>query len=311
MLGKDINISYKEKTIHKMVKSYLSILWNMFCSAGFTKTNQTKGIYHIKTWKGGRLHRIIGINNVLQVKELTVNGKINVTDLYFIQHMNNLEILNLKNAIYLRKKENEAGKNQLRRNLVKQKKHLKEIWFPNSMKSVPSELFRNCMELERVVLPNSIKTICCHAFSDSGIKEITIPPSVNTIEPYAFDNCRKLEKIRVEDSERLLRWKGKQFRNCPALHEIYLGRNSTFEYALTTNAEIKKLVLGKTVNNLNFDIQQTQNLVCLMKRPPHLTNDIQAEHIYVKRNFEHYWLDPKWNKKKLIKLRSESQPSQQ
>lgn len=287
-----------------MVKRYFSLLKNIIHAIGITKKDKAKGVYHIKTWRGGRLHRIIGINNALKVRELTVTGKISVTDLYFIQHMDNLEVLNLRNAIYLRKKQNEARKNRIRRNLVKKKKHLKEIWFPCSMKSVPSELFRDCMELERVILPPSIKIISSHAFSNSGIKELTIPSSVNSIEPYAFDNCRYLEKVQVEDSDRPLKWKGEQFKNCPALHEIYLGRNSNFEYALATNVTLHRLVLGKTINDLNFDIQHTRDLVCLMKRPPHLTHHITAENIFVKKNFEHYWLAPGWNQKKLIKMDS-------
>lgn len=87
-----------------MVKNYFSLLKRMVSSIRNTKRNEAKGIYHIKTWKGGRLIKAIGINKVMQVKELKVTGKIDVTDLYFIQHMDNLEVLNLKDAIYLRKK---------------------------------------------------------------------------------------------------------------------------------------------------------------------------------------------------------------
>lgn len=285
-----------------MVKSYFYLLANIIRSVGGIKKDRTKGIYRITTWKGGQVHKIIGIANALKVKELTVAGKINITDLYFIQHMDNLEILNLQNAIYLRRKKNEAARNRLRRNLVRKKKHLKEIWFPRSMRSVPPEMFKNCTELEHVILPDSVKIICSHAFSHSGIREVTIPASVRSVEPNAFDNCLRLEKIRVADSRHEIRWKGEQFRHCPALHEIYLGRNSMFEYALTTDADIHRLVVGKRVSNLNFDVRHTRDLVCLMKQPPHLGATVKAENFYVKRNFEHYWLHPEWNKKNITKL---------
>lgn len=286
-----------------MVKRYFNLLKNIICSIGITKRSKTNGVYDIRTLQGGRLHKIIGINNVMQVKKLSVTGKINVTDLYFILHMDNLEILDLKNAIYLRKEQNEAEKNRLRRDLVKKKKHLKEISFPSSMKSVPSGLFRNCMELEHVILPNSVKTICSHAFSNSGIREVSIPTSVNTIKPCAFDNCKNLERVKIEDSKNLLKWKGEHFKNCPSLREIYLGRNSPFEYTLITGAPLNKLVLGKDINNLNFDIHNTNELVCLMKHPPHLPNTIAAQNIYIKHNFELYWLHPEWNKRNLIAMK--------
>lgn len=113
-----------------MIKSYFNkILKGIITLNHSTKKNKRKGRYHIKTWFGGRLYKSIGIKNALEVKELTISGKINITDLYFILHMDNLEILNLKNASYSNKKQNEIKINHLRRKLLKDKKHLKEICF--------------------------------------------------------------------------------------------------------------------------------------------------------------------------------------
>lgn len=264
-----------------------------------TKENKEKGIYHIRTWFGGQLYKIIGIKNALNVKELTVSGKINMSDFYFILHMDNLEKLNLKDATYLDKTQNETKINQLRRGLVKHKKHLTEIWFPNSMKYVPDGLFQDCRELKRIVLPTCIRSIGNHAFYNSGIKELVIPTSVDSIGPHAFDNCPDLEKVRVEDSKKLLMWEGAQFNNCPSLQEIYLGRNSLFEYALSMNKTLRKLVLGKTVNNLNFDIQHVITMICKMKKPPHISNHISVEKILVEKNFHLFWLHPLWNQENL------------
>ena len=216
--------------------------------------------------------------------------------------MDNLEILNLKNASYSNKKQNEIKINHLRRKLLKDKKHLKEIWFPNSMKSVSEDLFRECINLKHVVLSNNIKVIKNHAFYNSGITELIIPASVVSIEPHAFDNCPYLEKVWVEDSDKLLIWKGTQFKNCPSLHEIYLGRNSKFEYALTINATIDKLILGKNINNLNFDIHEIKELVCLMKKPPYMSHPITAENVLIQKNFDQFWLHPQWSQKQLIKM---------
>lgn len=285
-----------------MIKRYLNSLNNIIRAIGKPSKRQHKGIYHIRTWRGGKLYKIIGIQNVLQVKELTVVGKINMTDLYFILHMDNLEILNLKNATYTNAKQNKEKINQLRRNLVSNKKHLKEVWFPASMKSVPNGLFQDCMNLEHVILPPYIKTIGNYAFCNSGIKEITIPSSVISIESHAFDNCPYLEKIKIEDSNKLLTWKGIQFNNCPSLQEIYLGRNSRFEYALTINTSLNQLILGEYITHLNFDIYEIKNIVCLMKKPPHICNHITAENILVQKNFDQFWLHPQWNQKQLIPM---------
>lgn len=290
-----------------MVKNYFSLLKRMVSSIRNTKRNEAKGIYHIKTWKGGRLIKAIGINKVMQVKELKVTGKIDVTDLYFIQHMDNLEVLNLKDAIYLRKKQDEAGKNRLRREIVKDKKPLKEIWFPSSLKSVPSGLLSNCTELERVVLPHTVKTINRHAFTNCGIKELSIPSSVESIAPNAISNCANLKRVIVEDSENLLKWEGEQFSNCPMLSEIYMGRDSTYDYALTTNVELKKLTLGHEIRTVNFDIRKIKSLMCLMKHPPKIVHKISAENVYIKHNFDQFWVHPEWSKEKLQKMKQEQE----
>lgn len=284
-----------------MIKSNINLLKKIipYIPVKRDREDREKGFYHIRTWFGGKLYKIIGIKNALQVKELTVTGNINLSDFYFILQLDNLEILNLKDAIYLGSKQDETKLNQLRRNLVKHKEHLKEIWFPSSMKYVPEGLFHDCMELRRIVLPTCIKSIGNHAFYNSGIKEITIPTSVDSIGTNAFDNCPYLEKVRVEDSKKLLMWEGAQFKNSPSLQEIYLGRNSLFEYALSMNKTLSKLVLGKTVNNLNFDIQHVITMICQMEKPPHISNHISVEKVLVEKNFHLFWLHPLWNQENL------------
>lgn len=140
-----------------MVRKYFNILRNTILATGITKKNFHNNTYVIRTLRGGRLHKMIGINNVKKVKKLTIFGKINVNDLYFIQHMDNLECLNLQKTIYLRKIKNDAIKSKLRRDLVKKKQYLKKIYFPNSIRTVPSGLFYNCQKLELVILPNKLR----------------------------------------------------------------------------------------------------------------------------------------------------------
>lgn len=284
-----------------MTKGKFNLLKRMIPCIKTTNEDRERGIYHIKSWFGGKLCKVIGIKNALQVKELTVSGKINLTDFYFILHMDNLEILNLKDATYIGKKQNATKLNQLRRSLVKNKRHLREIWFPDSMRFVPDGLFQDCTTLKYVVLPTHIRTIGDHAFYNCGIEKVVIPASVASVGANAFDNCQNLEKVQVKDSKRLLMWKGTQFNNCPSLQEIYLGRNSIFEYALSMNATLGRLVLGKHINNLNFDIQHVIDMVCLMKKPPHKSQRLSAENVLVEKNFNLFWLHPQWNLENLCR----------
>lgn len=38
-----------------------------------------------------------------------------------------------------------------------------------------------------------------------------------------------------------------------------------------------------------------------MKKPPHLPKDVKAINIYLKHNFDLYWVHPAWNKRNLQK----------
>ena len=178
--------------------------------------------------------------------------------------------------------------------MLKPKYFLKDIFILSAEKQPIKLSWRKI-----VCLP--IKTICSNAFGNSGIKELIIPASVNTIEPHAFDNCSMLEKVIIKDANKPLKWKGMQFNNCPKLHEIHLGRNSQFEYSLIANTQLKQLVLGKGIREINFDIQNIENLICLMKKPPHLPKNVKANNIYLKYNFDLYWVHPAWNKRNLQK----------
>lgn len=71
---------------------------------------------------------------------------------------------------------------------------LESIQIPNSVTSIGHSVFRDCKNLTSVTLPNSIDCIRFSLFENSGICSIVIPPKVSMIES-AFDGCYYLEEI--------------------------------------------------------------------------------------------------------------------
>lgn len=286
--------------MRKYLKLLKGIIHSIYCYP--TKNNHQNGIYEICLSRGGQLHKKIGIHQAENVKCLTVKGIINITDLFFMQHMDNLEMLDLKQAVYLRKKQNEASRNRLRKNLLGEGRKLRKIWLPNSMGSIPAELFKNCHALEEVVIPHSVKLIGSAAFRNSGIKRISIPSSVKLIGHGAFDHCENLESVKIEDSRSYLKWKGEQFKHCHKLKDIYLGRNSVYEYALNTEAKVERMILSNHIGHINFDVPNIEVLECRMKKPPHIFRQHISPlcKVIVTNNFELFWIDPQWNKMNLI-----------
>ncbi|MBO6167754.1 MAG: protein kinase [Kiritimatiellae bacterium] len=56
--------------------------------------------------------------------------------------------------------------------------------------------FKDCSELNEIVLPRTLKRIGKRAFMHChGLKEITLPPSVESIGLWAFNHCYNLQKV--------------------------------------------------------------------------------------------------------------------
>lgn len=58
--------------------------------------------------------------------------------------------------------------------------------------------FADCVNLERIVIPDSVTTIGNHAFYNcSALESIKIPESVTSISENTFDNCYNITNIYI------------------------------------------------------------------------------------------------------------------
>ena len=79
---------------------------------------------------------------------------------------------------------------------------IKSIQLPQSIKSLPIEIYKSCPNITEIVLPDSINgstaidTIESGAFQSlEKLNSITIPSTVQAIESYAFSGCSSLTSI--------------------------------------------------------------------------------------------------------------------
>lgn len=89
--------------------------------------------------------------------------------------------------------------------------------------------FRNCMSLNALNIPETVRFIGNQAFRGcSALKEITVPKNVKAVYPLAFADCSGLEKVTFSGDTELYRgsnpYKYEQnaatFLNCPKLLDI-------------------------------------------------------------------------------------------
>ena len=118
--------------------------------------------------------------------------------------------------------------------------HVERVTLPDSVKTLQAA-FMNCQSLKEVVLPDDILTIGSAAFGYClGLTEISIPESVTRINYYAFTGCSNLTAITIPDSVTII--DDFAFDGCEKLTSIVIPDSvtkvgeSAFEYcsSLTT-----------------------------------------------------------------------------
>ena len=94
------------------------------------------------------------------------------------------------------------------------------------MTYIDGSTFRNCKGLQKINLPNNIRTIGEYAFQNCNqLENVTFPDSLRSIGDYAFHNCQMLTSIKFPDKLETL---GENiFQNCQGIVEVDLGKGLT------------------------------------------------------------------------------------
>ncbi len=74
-----------------------------------------------------------------------------------------------------------------------------EIAVPEGVREIADDAFRNCTELLKVLIPDTVTKIGDGAFENSGLTEVLIPESVTELGIGAFANCTDLTAVTLPD----------------------------------------------------------------------------------------------------------------
>lgn len=110
-----------------------------------------------------------------------------------------------------------AGITEIADGAVRENTFITDLILPEGLETIGGFGFIGCENLERVTLPESLKTIDSHAFTRCGIRDIQIPQGVIELAYGAFAYCTDLTRIRLPEGITNL---AGTFCGCENLQEI-------------------------------------------------------------------------------------------
>lgn len=123
--------------------------------------------------------------------------------------------------------------------------------------------FRQCRNVDKIIIPKEVTTIGSYSLSDCGIKEFTIPDSVTSIEMKAFSECKHLRTVVI--SKNVLSIEQGAFSSCPSLQKVIIenGLTSIGDTAFVASQSLKIINIPSSVTSIGSNA--FNNCYCTIK----------------------------------------------
>lgn len=133
------------------------------------------------------------------------------------------------------------------------------ISIPSTMNGLPvvkigSSAFRDCKNLESVVIPDTVTSIGNYSFqSCTYLESVTIGQSVASIGDWAFYKCENLKSVIIPNS--VVTIGNRAFSDCNGLQNVSIGNNcaNIGNYAFDNCYSLKEITIPENVFSIGID----------------------------------------------------------
>ena len=186
---------------------------------------------------------------------------------------------------------------------------IKIIEIAEGVTSIGSNAFRNCSQLDSIILPSTLEWIGDNAFRNCGnLKSIMLPSRLKETGYSVFRNCTSLISVKMSNS--LTRIEESTFANCSCLTEITIPNSvNTIGYAAFEDCvRLGKVQIGSGVETIAKDAfagcTRLYDVYCYATYPPFAEQSSFANYnvyLYVPcESIRNYTLDVVWGNFKFI-----------
>ena len=124
----------------------------------------------------------VTVTNQTDVKAAAFNGCKNITEITFVSEFTSISNAAFQNCSSLLKLNSNADI---------------DINISGTYKTIGDMAFRNCVKIDRIIIPSGVVSIGKRAFENLSITSLAIPNTVETINYAALQGCNKLANVSV------------------------------------------------------------------------------------------------------------------
>lgn len=221
----------------------------------------------------GRLSESITNENILNITKLTINDTILGEDWNLLFRMSVygiLEVLDMTNATICGVENDDYwNEDEIPAYQFSRSKALKEVFLPNSLKSIGEEAFSKCLKLTTIHFPEGIDSIAPRAFYQSGVSgEFNIPLSLRIIGRQAFARTN-ISKVIINSNVLATKHSSiytvggnSVFADCEELTEVVVKDGCTMlELGFQDCTSLTNVLLPQSLRHIGFHSESTGNYI--------------------------------------------------